>query len=128
MENLNIEEGDKTPSFNFNAQSGILEIAGRSWPEHVLQIYAPAFKWVEEYSQNPAPKTIVNLRMEYFNTSSAKIVLDLLKKIDNTLSQKGHPVEINWYFEADDPDLKEHGVIIKNILQSPVNLIEVEEF
>jgi hypothetical protein len=127
MENLNIQEGEKTPSFNFNASEGKIEIAGRSWPEHALQVYEPAFKWLEEYSMNPAAKTVVNLKMEYFNTSSSKVVLDILKKIDQ-LSSLGKEVEINWYYEYDDPDLKEQGNMIKGILKSKINLIEVEEF
>jgi hypothetical protein len=65
--------------------------------------------------------------MEYFNTSSSKVVLDILKKIDQ-LSLIGKDVEINWYYEYDDPDLKEHGNMIKSILKSQINLIEVEEF
>jgi hypothetical protein len=36
MENLNIQGGEKTPSFNFNASEGKIEITGRSWPEHAL--------------------------------------------------------------------------------------------
>jgi|688.fasta_scaffold1894407_1 hypothetical protein len=127
MENLNIQGGEKTPSFNFNASEGKIEITGRSWPEHALQVYEPAFKWLEEYFKNPATKTVVNLKMEYFNTSSSKVVLDILKKIDQ-LSLIGKDVEINWYYEYDDPDLKEHGNMIKSILKSQINLIEVEEF
>ncbi|MCC7051310.1 MAG: DUF1987 domain-containing protein [Bacteroidia bacterium] len=127
MENLVIAGGEKTPSFLFDAQKGLIEIIGRSWPEHALQVYAPVFKWVEEYCLNPAPKTIINLKMEYFNTSSLKVVLDVLKKLDQ-LTVKGNQAEINWYYEFDDPDLKEQGYMVKNVLKTPVNLIEVEEF
>ena len=126
MENLFIEGNIKNPTLNFNYESGTLEIKGRSWPEHALQVFEPAFKWLENYAKSPKPNTTVKVMLEYFNTSSSKVVLDLMKKIDG-LKGAGTDVKIEWYYESDDPDLKEQGLLMKDLLKTPVSLVEVVE-
>lgn len=127
MDNLHIKGDFKNPSFDFDFAAGTLEIKGRSWPEHVLEIYDPAFEWLEEYKSVAQPKTSVKIMLEYFNTSSSKIVLAFIRKIEE-LHKSGHEVQVEWYHEEDDDELKEDGQTFANMVNIPIKLVPIEEF
>ena len=123
MEELKIEGSAKTPTIEFNA-SGDLLLKGRSIPENSIEFYKPILDWIENYGDSPKDKTIVNVQLEYFNTSSSKCILDVFKKLE-TLS--GTDIEINWYYEEDDEDMLEAGEDYQAIIDIPFKMIEVEE-
>ncbi|MFN8207394.1 MAG: DUF1987 domain-containing protein [Bacteroidales bacterium] len=107
MEDMVISGTNKTPTIIFNAQSGVLEIRGTSIPENPMAFYQPVIDWVDKYSEKPR-NTIVNIDLEYFNTSSSKILLNIFKAIAR-VRQAGCELEINWYFEEDDEEAIESG-------------------
>ena len=67
-----------TPSVHLDVENNIFEIIGASIPENANQFYDPILDWLGEYGKNPNPKTVINLNFKYFNTSSSKLILDLL--------------------------------------------------
>ncbi len=126
MENIILDGTAKTPSVSFDFSRGVLELKGRSIPENSVEFYKPLNEWVVDYLDNPKGKTLVEIKLEYFNTSSSKCILDLFKQLE-VLSQKGAEVYVNWYFEQDDEDMQEAGEDFQAILKIPFNMIEVEE-
>lgn len=126
MENLTLEGSAKTPTINFDATSGKLELRGRSIPENSVEFYKPLNEWIENYGASPAGETSVDVKLEYFNTSSSKCILDLFKKLEAISGSKTN-VTVNWYFEEDDEDMEEAGQDYKAIIGLPFNIIEVEE-
>jgi len=126
MENLILEGSAKTPSITFNANEGKLELKGRSIPENSVEFYKPLNDWIEAYGATPKAQTSVDIKLEYFNTSSSKCILDLFKKLE-TINGKGTDVSINWYFEEDDEDMEEAGQDYQAIISLPFKIIEVEE-
>ena len=126
MENILREGSAKTPAVNFDSDSGVLELKGRSIPENSVEFYKPLNDWIENYGANPKDKTIVDIKLEYFNTSSSKCILDLFKKLES-LKTKGAEVLVNWYYEEDDEDMEEAGEDYQAIIKLPFNMIEVEE-
>lgn len=126
MENIIREGSAKTPSVNFNSVSGVLELKGRSIPENSVEFYKPLNDWIDKYSNSPCTSTTVDIKLEYFNTSSSKCILDLFKKLES-LNQKGAEVTVNWYFEEDDEDMEEAGEDYQAIIKLPFNMIEVQE-
>jgi hypothetical protein len=79
---LQIEPTVKTPKINFDPEKGVLLMSGRSMPENVLDLFEPILDWVEEYCKYPADTTTLIVKLEYFNTSSAKCILELLRFLD----------------------------------------------
>ncbi|MFN6076573.1 MAG: DUF1987 domain-containing protein [Fluviicola sp.] len=126
MENLTLEGSAKTPTINFDATSGKLELRGRSIPENSVEFYKPLNEWIENYGASPAGETSVDVKLEYFNTSSSKCILDLFKKLEAIAGSKTN-VTVNWFFEEDDEDMEEAGQDYKAIIGLPFNIIEVEE-
>jgi hypothetical protein len=124
MELINIDGTPKTPSVNMNPQSGVIEIKGRSIPENSIEFYKPVVDWLEEYASSPAEKTIVNVQLEYFNTSSSKCILDVFKKLE-VLKKDQNDVIINWYYEEDDEDMLEAGEDYESIIKVPFKMIQI---
>jgi hypothetical protein len=124
MELINIDGTPKTPSVNMNPQTGVVEIKGRSIPENSIEFYKPVVDWLEEYAKGPAPKTVVNVQLEYFNTSSSKCILDVFKKLE-VIKKDQNEVVINWYYEEDDEDMLEAGEDYESIIKVPFKMIQI---
>ncbi|MEE4196732.1 MAG: DUF1987 domain-containing protein [Bacteroidales bacterium] len=124
MESISIEGTPKTPAVSFNAETGIIEIKGRSIPENSIEFYRPLVEWLEEYSKSPQKLTTVNIQLEYFNTSSSKCILDVFKKLE-AIKKARNEVIINWYYEEDDEDMLEAGEDYESIIRIPFKMIEV---
>ena len=123
MNNITIEPTPKTPSVSFTPQ-GVLEIKGRSIPENSIEFYRPMMEWLDQYAAGQVPKTAVNIKLEYFNTSSSKCILDLFKKLES-IHKKGNDITINWFYEEDDEDMEEAGEDYKAIIQVPFVLQQI---
>ena len=124
MEPILIEGTPKTPSVKYDPEKGVIEIKGRSIPENSIEFYKPLVDWLEDYSKSPKEKTLVNVQLEYFNTSSSKCILDVFKKLE-AIHKSNHDVLINWYYEEDDEDMLEAGEDYESIIRVPFKMIEI---
>lgn len=122
MESLIITETNLTPSIKFDGESGQLELKGRSIPENSLEFYQPVYEWLDKYIDAPQDKTVVNVQFDYFNTSSSKCILDILKRIDK-IEEKGYDVLIKWYYDESDEDMMEAGEDYSDLLDAPFELL-----
>ena len=121
MEPINIEPSVKTPKISFDDGSGALEIEGRSIPENSTEFYKPVFEWLDAYIDAPSANTEFAFKLEYFNTSSSKCILDVLRKLEK-LHINGNKVVVNWFYEEDDEDMKEAGENCQRIVSVPIQL------
>ena len=126
MNSLVIEGSPKTPTINFDGLNGAFLIEGRSIPENSLDFYKPVMEWLDSYIIEPQEETKVSIKLEYFNTSSSKCILDVFKKLES-IFKRGNKVIINWHFEVDDEDMMEAGEDYQSIVKIPFNMIEDDE-
>lgn len=126
IENLHITASAKTPFVNFDCTQGTMELRGRSIPENSIEFYQPLNEWIDAYGSNPCENTVVDVKLEYFNTSSSKCILDLFKKLERLNGNKT-AISVNWYYEMDDEDMEEAGEDYQAIVKLPFKMIEVEE-
>lgn len=124
MEVLKVIATNVTPGIDFNPTTGILELKGRSIPENSLEFYHPVYEWIDKYMQSPNEKTVVHLRFDYFNTSSSKCILDILKRIDR-INSEGNDVFIKWYHDSNDEDMMEAGEDYSDLLDAPFEIIVI---
>ncbi len=124
MENYIIDATNLTPSIGLKTNEGTIELKGKSIPENSLEFYQPVYDWLDAYVETPQEKTIVTVQLEYFNTSSSKCILDVLKRIDR-LDEDGYDVLIRWYYDEDDEDMMEAGEDYSDLLDSPFELIPI---
>ena len=122
MEVIKIKGTDDTPNVILDRQNQKLEIAGRSLPEDVTAFYDPILDWLDEYSQDPNTKTIFNFKLEYFNTASSKLLLDVLMKLED-MCDDGEDVLVKWHYPDDDEDMEEAGEEYADIVDVPFEQI-----
>ncbi|MBL4704374.1 MAG: DUF1987 domain-containing protein [Flavobacteriales bacterium] len=119
MRALTIAQTDNTPLIEFDLEKGIYLIKGESRPEDVSKFYAPVMKWVEDWGGQlyyraeqfgKVEHHTVCFQFEYFNSSSAKYIMDLILKINeiNKTSEQIN-IEIEWTYDELDEDIEDAG-------------------
>jgi len=126
VEGFKLEQSPRTPFINLDPVSGIFEMKGKSIPENSSLFYKGMFEWLANYVEQPAPKTTLNIQMDYFNTSSSKSVVDLFKKLESIHKSGKAEVEINWLHNVEDEDMQEAGEDYKSIIKVPFNIISFQ--
>ena len=104
MDPLVIELGDDTPKVVLDKKKGVFEISGRSLPEDTVQFFKPILDWLSVYKNEPNSTTDFVFRLDYTNTASSKLLLDVLQLLQSIKNAK-----VIWYFQDDDEDMEEAG-------------------
>jgi len=125
MSDILIEETSETPKIDFNLSKGHLLLKGKSIPENPNEFYEPLFNAINTYSENPLSHTTLDFKLEYFNTSSSKIILEILKKFQ-IIDNNEKTVSINWYYDIEDDEILEIGEDYSKILNIPLNLVAIQ--
>jgi hypothetical protein len=124
MKSLSLAPTSNTPFVSFDAAAGNIELKGRSTPENSVEFYEPIMTWLENYVQSPQECTTVEIKFEYFNTSSSKCILDVFKRL-SVLQKSGKQLVVNWYYEEDDEDMQEAGEDYSDILGIAFNIKQI---
>jgi hypothetical protein len=132
MRALTIDQKNNSPKIILDPENRIFMIEGESRPPDVREFYGPVLSWLEEFSsyllrkpEDGEPYTF-NFNLEYFNSSSGKLILDICKHLAG-LQSKGQNVTVNWYFEKDDFDMLEAGKEISKIVKMPFEYVVSEK-
>jgi len=132
MRKLIIEKTASSPKVIFDPDNNKFEISGESRPSDVNSFYGEILRWLEDYSlyllrshESKYP-VIFNFDLEYFNSSSAKYILDFCKQIASVRS-KGKNVEVKWHYEKDDADMLEAGREMSRIAKLPFEFVEKDK-
>ncbi len=123
MDLININGTDDTPCVILDKASGQFEISGRSLPEDVNMFYEKILDWIDDYAKDPNDRTEFNIKLEYFNTASSKIILDILLKFEEII-ENGKEVLIKWHYHEDEEDMLEAGEEYADIVEIPFDYID----
>lgn len=113
-----------TPRIAYRPGDCVLEIAGQSYPENAVEFYKPVEEWLEAQLSTGVSPMRVELRLDYFNTSSSKCLLDVLEILEEHY-QDGQKIEVVWYYKEDDEDMLESGRDFSEDLTLPFQLVAV---
>lgn len=122
MEKLHIRATEDTPEIVFDSNTNTIAFSGKSYPDNVISFYEPVLNWLTKYAGNPKLLTSLIVKLDYFNTASAKILFDILSIFD-AIQAKGHQVYIAWHYKLDDEDMKEAGEGYQKIIETEIELI-----
>jgi hypothetical protein len=122
MEILRIDKTDRTPAIYCNPDEGSFEMSGRSIPENAISFYKNLFDWLDQYVAQPQKETQVVFNLEYFNTSSSKCILDILRKLEK-IAETGSKVAVKWFFDDGDEDMEESGNDFKSLINLDIELV-----
>ncbi len=109
MQNIHITGSSDVyfiPSVDFNAETGICEIKGESFLEETEAFYRPLKEWLHKYIKEVRKPITFIFNLKYFNTSSSKAFLDVLKILKQYEEQNGK-VTVNWHYDEEDLDMEE---------------------
>ncbi len=124
MNPLQLSPTNETPAILFDASLGLFKISGRSFPMDVQEFYNPLLRYFKTYLDVPQPKTILDLSLDYYNSTSMKVILSMISSL-----LKLHPAQTNfsiiWRYQADDDDMREVGEALSQQIGFPIQLIEI---
>ena len=118
MDKLIINSTYSTPQVNFDPDAGLLEVKGRLIPEDPENFFTPIINWIDNFKPAKNSKIILRFKLLYYNTSSAKRVLSILKQFDQ-LFIGGSDIKIVWEYEEGDEDTMQDGEDYKKMLKVP---------
>lgn len=121
MEPIILKSTSTTPLIIFDPNLGRLEIKGVSIIENAITFYKPILDCLDSNALGPVSSVAANIQLDYFNTSSAKSILDVLRRF-KMLRDKGFDVTINWYYDTEDQDMREVGENYQLIINLPFNM------
>lgn len=122
MKDFTLVGNQKLPTIYLNHETGEMEFSGKSIPENAEFLFQPVLEWMDKYLKSPSEITIFIIKLEYFNTSSSKYLVEVFRKFED-LFKSGKKVSIQWYYEQEDEDMQESGEDFRDILKVPVELI-----
>jgi hypothetical protein len=124
MEEKKILPTKNSPEIFMNPD-GVIKIKGRSISENVSDFFKPVATWIDNYIKDPAELTCVDIKLEYFNSASAKVFIQLLQKL-TYVKLKNKKIIFNWYYEDGDEDILERGEYFSSVLDVPFNFIKLK--
>ena len=125
MEDYRINATKSTPAINFNSQTGIFSINGRSIPEDSVSFFEPLQNIVRQYLENSLPNNTINIRLDYLNSSSTACLLGILRDYEKL--NKSVTTIVNWQYESEDEDILNIGLNFSEIIDLKFNMIVVDE-
>jgi len=123
MKIVKIPAEKTTPEVELNP-NGSLKIRGRSIHENIRDFFKPIEEWIGDYVSNePVEVTTIDINLEYFNSATAKALLNILQKLVR-VQLKSRKLVVNWYYEKGDEDIQERGEYFSSVLKIPFNFKE----
>jgi len=111
-----------SPEVCLDRKQGILKFTGRSLPENPRAFYYPILNWLANYAENPTSETHLILNMDYFNTASSKMIMEIIDTVKNC-QKSGSSLKIDWHYMEDDEEMLEAGQEFADITDTVFNFI-----
>lgn len=122
MEKLFFEPTSSLPLADFNID-GRLKLEGKSIPENAARFFDPLINFIDQLE---VTRVVFDFNLIYFNTSSSKKIMELLRHLD--ANNKVQEILVNWYFEEGDEDSVETAEIFEDtLLRTDFRYIEYAE-
>ena len=120
-----------TPRVILDHEEHYLEISGESRPNDVREFFGPIIQWMNDYSEslqrsgNLSKPVVSHFNFNYFNSASAKCILDICKILAR-IKSGGTDISVKWYYVMGDDDMKETVREMEMIVNLPFELIEIQ--
>ena len=99
MEIIDTKPDKSTPRVYMNAEENLFLIEGRSYMENPQVFYEPILVWMREFLPVNQKESVLELKIDYLNTSSTKMIMDLLDLWEKYFLE-GKKLSIKWYYDG----------------------------
>jgi len=128
MEPLQIAATEESPGINFDKENNKFLIFGKSFPEEVKKFYNPVIFWLEEYVKEPNEESSFEFRLEYFNSATSTIILEIFYILERIIADANKKAKIVWnYLEVDD-DMLETGQEYEEMIKIPFEYKIIKDY
>jgi hypothetical protein len=118
MQNIDIQATARTPLITFKPEEGLFILEGESYPEDTKKFYDSPLSHVYSYlAQASVPETKLVFKLKYFNSSSAKVLMDLFVAVEES-AIAGNSITVEWHHAEDDDNMQELGEEFSEELQT----------
>jgi hypothetical protein len=114
-----------SPRVILDRNQGTISFTGRSLPENPRAFYYPILNWLSSYSENPKSETHLTLNMDYFNTASSKMIMEVIEAVKKS-EKSGSSLKVDWYYLEDDEEMLEAGQEFAELTDTVFNFISYE--
>lgn len=127
MKRVYIEATEITPYVDLDPDTGHLTLKGKSIPDNPLQFYMPMIEWADKYAKSPAKSTLLDVHLEYINSSSAKYLLEFMKRIEILKDKENANARVVWKYDEGDENMQEEGTDYDALIDLPFTFEEIAE-
>lgn len=125
MERIYLEHTEDTPKVEFNKDENVYEISGKSLPENAVAFYLPLIEWLKNYGATNSEPLILDFRLDYFNTASAKQITKLLLVLQDM--SENIDVTVRWFYLKEDTDILSSGLRFSRLIKVNIELIGYDD-
>jgi len=91
---LEREKTDMTPYVLIDEEQGVMKLEGESYHENVFAFFQEINEWLLKYLKTDFASLTVDCRLKYFNSSTVKLLLNMLLEMDRSARSKN--ITVNW--------------------------------
>lgn len=103
-----LEKTASTPYILVDETKGYMHFKGESFHENVLEFYKDVMQWLKDYLQSDFSTLTFDCELKYFNSSTAKMLLNILMLMENAATDN-KTVIVNWITTEDNEIIIECG-------------------
>jgi len=116
---LETQKSPSTPYILVDEANNYMRMEGRSFHESVVESFRDINNWLDGYLQTDFGTFTFDCEMNYFNSSTAKLLLNLIMKMDNHVGASKNII-VNWITTTSNEIVMECG----EDFQEDVNKLE----
>lgn len=105
---LEKEKTGSTPYILIDEENSYMRFEGESFHENVIEFYKEVSDWLNQYLKTNFQQFTFDCKLKYFNSSTAKLLLNMLLEMDENVS-KANKVIVNWITTKDNDIMIECG-------------------
>ena len=126
MTALQLDATSRTPAVTLDPSAGRLVLTGESYPEDVTSFYATLTSAISAYLDDGPGNLLTEIRLTYFNSSSARALMELLEQLDEAAGN-GAQITIDWYCDPDDDITREFAEdIASDVSNTKVSIFDLD--
>jgi hypothetical protein len=114
-----IAQTKTTPFAEF--RDGYILVMGKSFPFEKPEIFDTIRERLKIYFKKPEKNTCIDFKLSVVNAVSKRYIIDTFKLLEQ-IHSRGSAMEINWFYQKDNDDIKEFGEICKSHFKINIHL------